>query len=191
MKYLLLTFAFVLFSSVAYAQGYTLKLDWNLYGDPPSSGSNPMSPWQHVCDDLSGYVIVDKSSGPFTTFDVTTVMHEDSWAWVIQNNNTVAQGSSSTTTSSMLADPAIGLWVQMTTVVDTSGGEVDVSVEASFWLYGQWFFVDWGIEYTDFAGPANAPSTLSFDIEIVPPPGTDPTDIDFRSWLADTEWWVE
>lgn len=191
MKYLLLTFVFVLFSSVAYAQNYTLELDWDLYGDPPPSESNPMSPWQHVCDDLSGYVIVDKSGELSTTFDVTTVMHDDNWTWAIQNINTVAEGKSSTTTSSMLVDPYIGLWVQMATVVDTSDGEIKVSVEASFWLYGQWFFVDWGIGYTDFAGPENAPDTLGFTIEVVPPPGTQPSDPDFRNWFADTEWWVE
>lgn len=193
MKHLLLILAIVLSASTAAAQGYTLELDWDIYGDPPSSSSNPMNPWQHVCDDLNGFVIVEKVVGSSTTFNITTVMIDDNWLWGIQNINSVVQGGSSTVSSSMFANPATGLWLNMTTAVDASGGQVKVEVLVSFWLNGEWFYVGWGIDYTDFdyTGAGSEPEDTGFYFTVIPPRGYDPDDPDFRNWFADTEWWVQ
>ncbi|MHC4841267.1 MAG: hypothetical protein ACYTDT_09995 [Planctomycetota bacterium] len=190
MKYFLLCLTLVLFSSVAFAQEYTLTFEWDLYGDPPDSPSNPMNDWQLVLDGTSGSVVIKKYVETSTTYEVTTLTEDDGGNWDIQHDKTVTLGNSATVVSSTSYGD---LNVTMTTYIDTSGGDVAVDVEVEFELDEEEFGVDWGIDYDQFTytGSGSEPSTINPYLSVWIPQGYDPDDPDFREWLSETDWWVE
>ncbi|MDC1141558.1 hypothetical protein OAU50_00575 [Planctomycetota bacterium] len=190
MKYLLMTFTFALFSSVAYGQEYSLYYDWELAGDPPDSVSNPMDDWQLVVDDMGGYVSIEKYTSGTTSYDIEIGVEDDSSTREVQGFDSVDIDSVAYMSSWLTIDD---FYVDMYATVNTSFGYVSIDVELLFELDGVSFSASWGIEYEDFTytGPSSVPTTINPYIGVTPPQGHDPDDPEFREWLSDDFWSVE